>query len=84
MTMDVVWNGAYGIDIDFQNNPNFPFFVRTMENFKNIADFNLFFKFMSKIKYIKKWSFKNCRGIVNYNRFLSLLLRVENFHLAVD
>lgn len=83
MTMDVVWNGAYGIDIDFQNNPNFPFFVRTMENFKNIADFNLFFKFMSKIKYNKS---RVLRIVYRFNLqpFLSLLLRVENFHLAVD
>jgi hypothetical protein len=81
MTMDVVWNGAYGIDIDFQNNPNFPFFVRTMENFKNISDFNLFFKFMGKIK---KGVLRILEILLTIFFFLSLLLRIENFHLADD
>ena len=48
MTMDAVWNGAYGIDIDFQSNPDFPFLTRTIEIFKSLSNLNLLFKFLSK------------------------------------
>lgn len=38
MVMDVVFNSGYGIDIDFQSNPNYPFFVNARQNFEYVAD----------------------------------------------
>jgi len=37
LTMDTIWNCAFGVDIDSQNNPNNPFFVKAVEHFKQRA-----------------------------------------------
>lgn len=47
MVMDVVWNAGYGIDIDFQSNPNYPFFLAATENFRYVADVHLTVRILS-------------------------------------
>jgi hypothetical protein len=37
MVMDVVWNSGYGIDIDFQTNPSYPFFINAKNNFEYVS-----------------------------------------------
>lgn len=49
MTMDVVWNCAYGIDVDVQNNPNLTFFVKIKNLLNNIANFNFLIRLLSTV-----------------------------------
>lgn len=39
--MDTIWNCAFGIDIDLQNNPDNPYFHKCENHFKIAAEFSL-------------------------------------------
>lgn len=40
--MDSIWNCAFGLDIDLQNNPNNEYFNKCEQVFRNMAEFNIF------------------------------------------
>ena len=43
-TMDSIWNCAFGIDIDLQNNPDNEYFTRCEDVFGNNLKFPFYFK----------------------------------------
>ena len=36
--MDTIWNVAFGVDIDIQNNPNNEYFTKAEKVFENLAN----------------------------------------------
>lgn len=52
--MDVVWNCAYGMDVDVQTNPNLSFFVKMKNFLQGLSDFNPLVKILSKVKMEKE------------------------------
>jgi hypothetical protein len=48
-TMDSIWNCAFGLDIDLQNNPDNEYFTRCEEVFSNNLRFPIYFKLGSKL-----------------------------------
>lgn len=38
--MDTIWNTAFGIDINMQNNPNNPYFNKCESHFSSAVHFN--------------------------------------------
>ena len=39
--MDTIWNCAFGVDMDLQNNPNNPYLEKSERVFTNMANFTL-------------------------------------------
>lgn len=39
--MDTIWNCAFGVDIDLQNNPENEYFNRCEKVFKDVGDMNI-------------------------------------------
>jgi hypothetical protein len=39
--MDTIFNAAFGYDIDLQNNPDNPYFIKSESVFKEIDEFGL-------------------------------------------
>lgn len=55
MVMDVVWNCGYGIDIDFQSNPDNSFFVRAIKNFEYVSNLHFTVRMLSKKTLLKSF-----------------------------
>lgn len=41
-TMDTIWNCAFGLDIDLQNDPENPYLINSNSHFKAFENFSLF------------------------------------------
>jgi hypothetical protein len=41
--MDTIWNCAFGVDIDIQNNPNNIYFTKAEQVFSDSVNLNWFF-----------------------------------------
>jgi hypothetical protein len=52
--MDTIWNCAFGIDIDIQNNPENEYFTKCEKVFSNTEKQNLFTFLSSNILFVKK------------------------------
>ena len=39
--MDTIWNCAFGLDIDLQNNPNSPYLTKCEQFMKELATYTL-------------------------------------------
>jgi cytochrome P450 len=83
-TMDTIWNCAFGVDIDVQNNPNDPYFVKSekiMDNMSNPLEIFLvyfpeikdFVRFMLLKVFNKMHTIQVTRWLIN--KFEELILK---------
>jgi hypothetical protein len=57
--MDSIWNCAFGIDIDLQNNPNNEYFFQCERAFSNTVNLTFPLKLGGNIKYNYEYEIKN-------------------------
>ena len=51
-TMDTIWNCAFGLDIDLQNNPENPYLVESNQIFRDLSKLSFFRILLCKRNFI--------------------------------
>ena len=46
-TMDSIWNCAFGLDVDVQNNPNNIYYTKSEEHFASLVNFPFLYYIIS-------------------------------------